>query len=166
LALFQGKAGCIQCHNGPLLSDQKFHALGVPENPESFADPFRHISFRRFFRTLGAPNAANFREDPGLYGVTKEKADWGKFRTPSLREVSRTAPYMHNGTLPNLEEVIAFYDRGGGQHPNKSPLVRPLGLTAGEKRALLEFLKSLAGDPVVVERPELPDYAPRTLGQN
>jgi cytochrome c peroxidase len=166
LALFQGKAGCIQCHDGPLLSDQRFHALGVPENPEIFADPFRHISFRRFFRTLGAPNSANFREDPGLYGVTKEKADWGKFRTPSLREVSRTAPYMHNGSLSSLEDVIAFYDRGGGQHPNKSPRLKSLGLTAGERRALVEFLKSLAGDPVVVERPELPDYAPRTLGQN
>jgi cytochrome c peroxidase len=166
LALFQGKAGCIQCHNGPLLSDQKFHALGVPDNPEVFADPFRHTTFRRFFRTLGAPNAENYREDPGLYGVTKEKADWGKFRTPGLREVSRTAPYMHNGSLGTLEDVVAFYDRGGGQHRNKSPLVKPLGLTAGEKRALVEFLKSLAGDPVVMERPELPDYAPRKLGQN
>ena len=166
LALFQGKAGCAQCHNGALLSDQKFHALGVPENPDIFADPFRHITFRRFFRTLGAPNAENYREEPGLYGVTKEKADWGKFRTPSLREVSRTAPYMHNGSLASLEDVVAFYDRGGGQHRNKSPLLKPLGLTAGEKQALVEFLKSLAGDPVIVERPELPDYKPQKLGQN
>jgi len=166
LALFQGKAGCAQCHTGALLSDQKFHALGVPENPDIFADPFRHTTFRRFFRTLGAPNAENYREDPGLYGVTKEKVDWGKFRTPSLREVSRTAPYMHNGSLATLEDVVAFYDRGGGQHRNKSPLLKPLGLTAGEKRALVEFLKSLAGDPVIVERPELPDYTPRKLGQN
>ena len=98
--------------------------------------------------------------------MTKEKADWGKFRTHGLREVSRTAPYMHNGSLGTLEEVVAFYDRGGGQHRNKSPLLKPLGLTSGEKRALVEFLKSLAGDPVVMERPELPDYAPRKLGQN
>jgi cytochrome c peroxidase len=166
LALFQGKAGCIQCHNGSLLSDQRFHALGVPENPDLFADPLRHITFRRFFRTLGAPNAENYREDPGLYGVTKEKADWGKFRTPSLREVSRTAPYMHNGAFATLEDVVAFYDRGGGQHQNKSPLIKSLGLTAAEKRALVEFLKSLAGDPVVIERPDWPDYQPRKLGQN
>lgn len=166
LALFQGKAGCTQCHNSPLLSDQKFHALGVPENREIFEDPFRHIPFRRFFRTLGAPNAGSYGEDPGLYGVTKERGDWGKFRTPSLREVSRTAPYMHNGILASLEDVVAFYDRGGGPHRNKSPLLKPLGLTAAEKRALVEFLRSLAGDPVVVERPEIPDYQPRRLGQN
>lgn len=166
LGLFQGRAGCIQCHNGELLSDQKFHALGVPENPELFANPLRHITFRRFFRTLGAPNSENYREDPGLYGVTKEKADWGKFRTPSLREVSRTAPYMHNGSLATLDDVVAFYDRGGSQHWNKDPLLKPLGLTAAEKRTLVEFLKSLAGDSVVIERPELPDYKPRKLGQN
>jgi len=166
LTLFQGKAGCVQCHGGSLISDQKFHALGVPGNPAIFANPLRHITFRRFFRTLGAPNAENYREDPGLYGVTKEKADWGKFRTPSLREVSRTAPYMHNGSLATLEEVVAFYDRGGGPHRNKDPLLKPLGLTAAETRALVEFLKSLSGDPVVIERPELPDYNPRKLGQN
>ncbi len=166
LALFQGKAGCIQCHHGPLLSDQKFHALGVPQNPDVFANPLRHITFRRFFRTLGAPNAENYREDPGLYGVTKQKEDWGKFRTPSLREVSRTGPYMHNGSLAILEDVVAFYDRGGGPHPNKSPLLKPLGLTPAEKQALVEFLKSLTGDAVLIERPELPDYKPRRLGRN
>lgn len=166
LALFQGKAACIQCHNGALLSDQKSYALGVPRNPDVFANPLRHITFRRFFRTLGAPNVENYREDPGLYGVTKEKADWGKFRTPSLREVSRTAPYMHNGSLATLEDVVAFYDRGGGQYVSKSLLLKPLGLTAAEKRSLVEFLKSLSGDPVVIERPELPDYKPRKLGEN
>ncbi|MBI3076633.1 MAG: photosynthetic protein synthase I [Deltaproteobacteria bacterium] len=166
LALFQGRAGCIQCHHGPLLSDQKSHALGVPENPTIFAEPMRHITFRRFFRTLGAPNAENYREDPGLYGVTKNKSDWGKFRTPSLREVSRTAPYMHNGSLVTLEEVVAFYDGGGGGHRNKSPLLKPLALTAADKRALVEFLKSLSGEPVAIDRPELPDYKPRKLGRN
>jgi cytochrome c peroxidase len=166
LALFQGKVGCIQCHDGALLSDQRFHALGVPENQDIFANPYRHTTFRRFFRTLGAPNVENYREDPGLYAVTKRKEDWGKFRTPTLREVSRTAPYMHNGVFATLEEVVDFYDRGGGAHPSKSPLLKPLGLTAAEKRVLVEFLKSLAGDPVIVERPELPDYKPRKLGQN
>jgi cytochrome c peroxidase len=166
LALFEGKARCLQCHHGPLLSDEKFHALGVPENPEIFANPLRHITFRRYFRTIGAPNAENLREDPGLYGVTKRPADWGKFRTPSLREVSRTAPYMHNGSLATLEDVVAFYDRGGAPHRNKSPLLKPLGLTPVERRSLVEFLKALAGDPVLVERPELPDYKPRTLGKN
>jgi cytochrome c peroxidase len=164
--LLRGKAGCVQCHGGPLFSDEKFHVLGVPDNPDVFADPFRHISFRRFFRTLGAPGVEGYTSDPGLYGVTKIRTDWGRFRTPSLREVSRTAPYMHNGTLATLEDVVAFYNAGGGTHPKKSPLLRPLGLTAGEQRALVEFLESLSGDPVVIERPELPDYQPRPLGKN
>lgn len=166
LELFQGKAGCVQCHGGALLSDQRHHALGVPENPGIFSNSFRHISFRRFFRTLGAPGPENYREDPGLYGVTKERADWGKFRTPSLREVSRTAPYMHNGNFTTLGDVVAFYNKGGGPHPNKSPLLKPLGVTGTEARALVEFLKSLRGDPLLIERPELPDYQPRTLGKN
>jgi cytochrome c peroxidase len=166
LDLFQGKAGCVHCHGGPLLSDQQSHALGVPENPDVFRNPYRHISFRRFFRTLGASGVELFREDPGLYGVTKDRADWGKFRTPSLREVSRTGPYMHNGMLATLEDVVAFYNRGGGPHPNKTPQLRPLGLSATEARDLIEFLQSLSGDPVVIEPPDPPDYKPRTLGRN
>jgi len=166
LKLFQGKAGCITCHDGALLSDQKFHALGVPENSAVFRDPLRHITFRRFLKTLGAPNYDNLREDVGLYGVTKEPPDRGKFRTPSLREIALTAPYMHNGGLPTLEAVVDFYDRGGGSHANKSPLLRPLGLDEGEKRALVEFLKALTGEPVVVEPPVLPEYKLRTLGKN
>jgi len=166
LELFQGKAGCIRCHSGSLLSDESFQALGVPANPDIFANPLRHITFRRFFRTLGAPGVERYQDDPGLYGVTKAKADWGKFRTPSLREVSHTAPYTHNGSLATLEDVVAFYDRGGGPHPNKSPLVKPLGLSAEERRALVEFLKALSGDPLVIERPDLPDYRPRALGKN
>ncbi len=166
MKLFQGKAGCVQCHGGPLLSDQKFHALGVPDNPKVLEEPLRHITFRRFFKTLGAPNYDNYRQDPGLYGVTKDRGDWGKFRTPSLREVSLTAPYMHNGVFATLQDVVEFYDRGGGVHPNKSPLLRPLGLADGEKKALVEFLKSLSGDAVVVERPALPEYKLRALGKN
>ena len=167
LRLFQGKAGCIACHDGPLLSDQKFHALGVPGNPAVFREPLRHVTFRRFMKTLGVPNYDNLREDVGLYGVTKEPPDRGKFRTPSLREVALTAPYMHNGSLPTLEAVVEFYDRGGGSHANRSPLLRPLGLDDGEKRALVEFLKALSGEPLVVEPPTaLPEYKLRTLGKN
>lgn len=166
LELFQGKAGCVQCHSGPLLTDEKFHALGVPGNPDVFRNPLRHVTFRRFFRTLGAPGVERYDDDPGLYGVTKDKTDWGKFRTPSLREVSRTAPYMHNGRLATLDDVVAFYDHGGGSHPNKSRLVTPLGLSTDERRALVEFLHALSGEPLVIERPDLPDYQPRALGKN
>ena len=98
--------------------------------------------------------------------MTKEPPDRGKFRTPSLREVALTAPYMHTGSLPTLEAVVEFYDRGGGSHANKSPLLKPLGLGDGEKRALVEFLKALTGEPVVVEPPALPEYKLRTLGKN
>jgi cytochrome c peroxidase len=166
LKLFQGKAGCLQCHDGALLSDGKFHALGVPEHPAVYREPLRHITFRRFMKTLGAPNYDNLREDVGLSGVTKDPADRGKFRTPSLREVALTAPYMHNGVLATLQDVIEFYDRGGGPHPNRSPLLKPLGLTASDKQALGEFLRALTGETVVVEPPALPEYKLRTLGKN
>ncbi|MBI4611670.1 MAG: hypothetical protein HY726_21995, partial [Candidatus Rokubacteria bacterium] len=145
MKLFQGKAGCVQCHGGALLSDQKFHALGVPDNPKLFEEPLRHITFRRFMKTLGTPNYDNLREDIGLYAVTKEPGDRGKFRTPSLREVALTAPYMHNGVFATLESVVELYNRGGGIHPNKSPLLKPLGLTDAERKGLVEFLRSLSG---------------------
>src|SRR3990167_2504367 len=165
LALFQGKAGCLRCHDGALLSDQNFHALGVPEHASVFGEPLRHITFRRFMKTLGTPNYTNLRDDAGLYAVTKEPPDRGRFRTPSLREVALTAPYMHNGVLATLEEVVEFYNRGGGIHPNKSPLLAPLGLAAAEKKALVEFLEALTGEPVVVDPPTLPEYKLRALGK-
>jgi cytochrome c peroxidase len=167
LALFTGKAGCLQCHNGPLLSDGKYHALGIPENPAIVNDPERHITLRRFHRTLGVPNAVNLREDVGRYAVTKERKDWKAFRTPTLRELKVTAPYMHNGGLATLRDVVEFYNQGGGSQAPKSPLLKPLGLTEAEKRALVAFLESLSGDPVVIEWPaNLPEYALRPFGQN
>lgn len=166
LDLFMGKAACVQCHSGPLLSDGKFHALGVPENPQVFSDPLRHISYRRFLKTLGVPGYMGLREDVGLFAVTKNPNDRGKFRTPTLREVGQTAPYMHNGAFKTLEEVVAFYGRGGGRHPNKSPLLKTLGLKQSDQRDLVEFLKSLSGDPVVMKAPTLPEYKPRKLGAN
>ena len=149
LALFQGKAGCIQCHHGPYLSDGKPHNLGVPENPDVFTDTKRHITYRSVMKFLGVPNYMNLRRDVGYYAVSKLPQDISKFITPSLREVSRTAPYMHNGILPTLETVVEFYDAGGGADPNKSPLLKPLGLSPAEKAALMELLKSLSGDEIL-----------------
>ncbi len=163
LALFQGKAGCITCHNGPLASDESYHNLGVPENPTFRTDPLRQITLR-YQHVLRGVSESVYRtadRDLGLYYTTKRDEDRGKFRTPSLRELKYTAPYMHNGVFRTLEEVVAFYDHGGGDDPTKSTLMRPLGLTEQEKRDLVAFLLSLSSDqPLVVERPEIPDYAP------
>jgi cytochrome c peroxidase len=76
----------------------------------------------------------------------------GNFKTPTLREIARTAPYMHNGSLATLDDVIDFYDGGGRGNPHLDPEIHPLRLTMEEKRALLAFLRSLVGRP----GPEVP----------
>ena len=83
----------------------------------------------------------------------------GKFRTPGLRDVCYTAPYMHNGYFSTLAEVVAFYNAGGGNHPNKDPLLKSLHLNAQEQSALVAFLESLCGDKIIIEPPDLPPYA-------
>lgn len=160
--LFQGKAGCAACHNGPMLSDGSFHRTGVPENPAVTAEPLRHITMLRHYSTHGMPNYMNTFTDVGRYAITKDRDDIGKFATPSLRELRYTAPYMHNGVFATLAEVIDFYNAGGGDGVE----LKPLKLSTAEKKDLEAFLLSLSGDPVVVERPALPAYQPRTFGQN
>ncbi len=121
LGLFRGKAGCTACHLGPTFSDEQFHNTGVAW---------------RDGRLL----------DQGRFGVTSEDEDRGAFKTPTLREVPRTAPYMHDGSITTLEEVIEFYDRGGNPNPTLDRRVRPLNLTAAEKGDLLAFLRVLSGE--------------------
>lgn len=160
LSLFQGKAGCVACHSGPLLTDESYHALGVPRSPAYDDQPLVQISLRYQHRARGVPEevyrAAD--RDLGLYYTTKRDQDRGKFRTPPLRDLCPTAPYMHNGVFQTLAEIIDFYDRGGGEDPNKSPLMRPLGLSSREKADLVAFMESLCGDPILVEAPDLPPY--------
>ncbi len=165
LDLFQGKAACIQCHHGPLASDEAFHDLGVPENPSLFEEPLRHITFRRFFKTLGVKGYSALKSDIGRSAITKSASDAGKFKTPSLREAARTAPYMHNGVFRTLEEVVDFYDRGGGGRGKDAPL-KPLGLSSREKGDLVEFLETLSGKEASTEAPPALEYAPRELGKN
>jgi cytochrome c peroxidase len=112
LALFSGKAGCLQCHNGPLLSDESYHNLGVPKSPVFEEDPLRQITLRYQHVSRGVPEKVYRTADTdlGLYYTTKQDRDRGKFRTPSLRELKYTAPYMHNGVFFTLPEVIDFYD--------------------------------------------------------
>ncbi|MDE2928261.1 MAG: c-type cytochrome [Acidobacteriota bacterium] len=162
LALFRGKAGCVQCHNGALLSDEDYHNVGVPKNPAFEEDPLRQITLRYQHVIRGVPESVYRKADRdlGLFYTTKREADKGRFRTPSLRELKYTAPYMHNGAFFELDEVIDFYDEGGGQDANRSPLIRKLGLTDEEKEDLLAFLESLSSDePLLMKPPELPPYA-------
>ena len=148
MKLFTGKAGCVQCHNGPLFTDQKAHNTGVPENFDVFLDPMNHQAFLAFAMFQGIENYMNLKRDPGYYNVTMDHADMGKFVTPSLRELKYTAPYMHNGMLNTLEEVVTFYNVGGGEDSNKSPLLKPLGLSKSEQGNLVAFLLSLSGEPL------------------
>lgn len=130
LHLFRTRGGCVNCHNGPLLTDMKFHNLGL------------HFYGREL-------------QDLGRYEETKAPEDVGRFRTPSLRGVSQTAPYMHNGLLPSIEATVNFYTAGGahprpraGQEddplfPVTDPLLHRLDLTADERAALTAFLEAL-----------------------
>lgn len=130
LHLFRTRAKCMTCHHGPLLADDRFHNLG--------------LSFY-----------GRAREDLGRHLVTGEAADVGAFATPSLRGVSRTGPYMHNGLFPGLTNVVAFYNIGGarprprpGQEddplfPKTSALLERLELTRAEVAALVAFLEAL-----------------------
>ena len=165
LELFQGKAGCIRCHNGPLLTDQKFHNIGVPPALRWEEDGLAQITFRyeQYSKGVTEDMYRTVKDDAGLYYRTKEPADKGKFRTPPLRYTLYTAPYMHNGTFWDFREVVEFYNDGGDDNEfaeNKSELMQPLGLSDEEMDDLVAFLESLSGDEITVEPPVLPDYAP------
>ena len=154
LEIFTGKGKCADCHFGPHLSDDRFHALNVPENPEDRKDP-RIAATRRFVaKVFRYEDYRNLEEDPGRYLVTRDIKDWKAFRTPTLREIAKTAPYMHNGTMKTLEEVLDFFDRGGG--PGNKAL-SPLGLTVEEKKTLKTFLaEALSGDDIPFRLPKIP----------
>ena len=115
-ALFTGRAQCSHCHAGPLLTDEEFHDTGV-----------------------------SWGVDAGRFEVTGQAQDRGRFKTPSLRNVTLTAPYMHDGSLATLQDVLQFYDRGGGPNPNLDSAIRPLRLDEGERIDLLAFLGALTG---------------------
>jgi len=155
--IFVGKGNCIACHNGANLTDNKFHNLGVPENTAATGDS-RVEATRRFTAKVSGYKAyRTLTEDPGRYLVTKDRKDWKAFKTPTLREIGLTGPYMHNGVLETLEDVINFFNKGGGDDPNKSPLLKPLNLTDDEKLTLEVFLKeALKGDLEIVKMPEVP----------
>ena len=121
LRIFRGKGNCTACHLGPNFTDERFHNTGIAWRNSRLSDS-------------------------GRFAVTDEEQDLGAFKTPTLREVAQTTPYMHDGSLATLEQVIEFYNRGGNPNPHLDPEVRPLHLTVEEKETLLAFLKSLSGD--------------------
>ncbi len=160
LALFAGKAKCDRCHSGALFTDEDYHNLGVPQPATFDQDLLAQVALRYQHYIRGVPEKLyrTADRDLGLYYSTKRDADKGKFRTAPLRYLRYTAPYMHNGALATLEDVVDFYDRGGGDDPNKSPLLEPLGLNDGEKADLVAFLDSLSGTRIAMDQPQLPPY--------
>ncbi len=156
-ALFTGKAGCVSCHGigerAALFSDGAFHDTGYGWEREQqrqgkggmveveIAPGVTTRIPQSVVRSVGAPPPA----DLGRYEVTRDPADRWRFRTPSLRNVALTAPYMHDGKLRRLEDVVAFYNAGGVPHEGLDPAIRPLGLDTREVVALVAFLKSLTG---------------------
>jgi cytochrome c peroxidase len=128
LQVFRGRGNCTACHVGPNFSDEKLHNTGV--------------AWRELSPSSG--EVGRF-QDEGRFVVTGRLEDHGAFKTPTLREVARTAPYMHDGSLATLEAVVDFYDDGGRPNPYIDPEIHPLHLAAEEKQALVVLLKSLSG---------------------
>ena len=128
LKLFRGKGNCTACHVGPTFTDERFHNTGI-----AWARPPRE------------PGAAESFRDEGRAVVTGRAGDRGAFKTPTLREVEHSAPYMHDGSLASLDEVVDYYDRGGNKHALLDLELRPIGLTASEKHAVVAFLRTLSG---------------------
>jgi cytochrome c peroxidase len=127
--LFRGKAQCEKCHSGPNFTDDGFHNIGVRDTDTA---------------------------DPGRFEVTPLAINRGAFKTPGLRDIERTAPYMHNGMYATLAEVVDHYDRSGDVNDNLDPNMSPLRLDDREKRDLVAFLRSLSGTPIEAAVPALP----------
>ncbi len=130
LRVFVGKGQCLRCHFGFNFSDEQYHNLGAgwDQESKSFADV-------------------------GRQAVTNKPEDTGAFKTPTLREIANTAPYMHDGSLATLREVVDFYDQGGIPNPRLDPVIKPLKLTEQEKQDLVEFMESLNGEGWTVTPP-------------
>lgn len=142
--------GCATCHGGPAFSDDKFHALDVPGTT---ADDGR---FADIAPMLASPFSVNslWSDDTNSgkhSSLAQDASQKGQFRTKSLRNIAGSGPFMHNGAFATLEQVIDFYDQGGGDGTSgisKDPELVPLGLSAGDKADLVAFLHTLSGDPV------------------
>jgi cytochrome c peroxidase len=121
--LFYGKAQCNQCHLGNNFTDSRFHNIGVGWDARA----------RKF-------------KDEGRFVVTKDPMDHGAFKTPTLRDVTRHAPYMHDGSVATLKEAVELYNRGGDKNPYLDPKIQPLHLSPAEVDALVAFMHALDGE--------------------
>ena len=156
--LFKGKARCVSCHHVndkyALFTDNGMHNTGLGWNNAMRVEPEKR-------RVLVAPGVyldvdtdiiSSVSETPpgdlGLYEITQNPYDRWKYRTPSLRNVVLTAPYMHDGSMQTLDQVINFYNHGGYANDNLDPLIRPLDLSQPEIDDLVTFLRTLTGDNV------------------
>lgn len=171
--LFTGKAGCVACHrigrHHALFTDHDFHNTGIGYARSMATGERRRVRLAPGLETeVGAAELAAFAAplpDTGRYEVTLDPDDTWKYRTPGLRNVALTAPYMHDGSLSTLAAVIDFYDAGGIDNPQRDARLRPLGLTAAEKRQLEAFLGTLTGDNVsrlaaAARAAQMPDDVP------
>lgn len=120
MGAYLNKAKCDQCHEGINFTSNMYANLGV--------------------------GADKPQPDEGRFAVTKNPKDWGTFKTPTLREIERTAPYMHDGSMKTLEEVVDFYDKGGIPNKNLDDRMKKLNLTDTDKKDLVAFLKALSGE--------------------
>ena len=148
LELFHTKAACASCHSGPFFTDSSFRVQGVEQvGPgQTFAST-----------QLGTPTPSG--KDRGRFVTSGNRNDMFAFRVTTLRQIAKTAPYMHDGALETLEEVIEFYDRGGGDEPTiepelLDPHLTPLGLSDTEKADLLAFMHALTDSSILVEAPQ------------
>lgn len=158
--LFTGKAKCINCHiineKYALFTDNDFHDTGLgwyysmvelntkqKVRVQLAPGVFTSIS-REVVESVGHPK----RNDLGRYEVTLDPSDRWRFKTPTLRNIALTAPYMHDGSFSTLHEVVLFYNKGGHPHDNIDPLIAPLHLNQEEVEALVDFLNTLTGDNI------------------
>jgi cytochrome c peroxidase len=145
-ALWNGKARCNTCHpfgdTTPNFSDNKFHNIGVAAKGRDFGALARQAA------SAGDPTQLAFHPDfteLGRFVVTKQPKDIGAFKTPGVRDIALTAPYMHDGSEATLLDVVNFYDKGGEPNPYLDGGIVPLKLTDQEKQDLLAFMESLTG---------------------
>lgn len=156
--LFSGRAGCSACHlvgqDSAVFMDNRLHNTGIGYRESMGILPDKQLVQvapgvvlevdRAIIERVGEPPPA----DVGLYEITQNPYDRWKYKTPGLRNIALTAPYMHNGSLSSLRDVVEFYDVGGVPNEGLSPLIKPLNLDQQEKQDLVQFLQSLTGNNV------------------